>query len=570
MVLKNKIIKDILIFLVFWLLYAIIATSFVLLPVNDWLDYHYYNSWQFLTNRYNMDFMAANFRSYFPPFIDIPQYLLINKLNNHPFLFIFIEQFDNAFFVFIVYKIINFLLDLETVYEKRLCTIFSIVYIFLSPIMFKVLNFGYNDAKISSLVALSVYIILKNVYKIHSLKRDKAILLSGIILGFALGLKYTVCVYVLALILCFFFLRKRIEGSKSLIINFIIGVAISFLLVDGYWWLFLYKHFGNPLFPYFNEFFHSPYVDLNSLFIADYSIIRPKNVIEFIFYPFMTNNKWFHGFSDPSIFDIRYAFAYIAVFILGLKLYLRSRNIKNYNYITKAMNDENLAFLLLLLFNSCVINLLAFGLYRFVILSSALFGLLMVCLVYSFKDKVKLGVFIVLLLLVYLSSNFGKWNHFAPFNTFKKSKIVSYHDLNIENGANVILISHAASYSIVKQNANAHYYSFVFPSFLIDKYKNRVRNKDFLATEIFYSNYLENKIKNIVQNEKNVYFIMSKYDFYIDYDRNFYEESIKYYYDDDTAKFYNCKDVDFATFGVKKFWERGIICQVETAKTQRK
>ena len=39
-----------------------------------------------------------------------------------------------------------------------------------------------------------------------------------------------------------------------------ISCFIGFLLVDGFWLYQVYMQFGNPIFPYYNNFFHSPYI----------------------------------------------------------------------------------------------------------------------------------------------------------------------------------------------------------------------------------------------------------------------------------------------------------------------
>ena len=52
----------------------------------DFANYHYYNPWAFLNNRWMYDIIPAGVNTFFNPLPDIPLYLLIKFLKHYFFL----------------------------------------------------------------------------------------------------------------------------------------------------------------------------------------------------------------------------------------------------------------------------------------------------------------------------------------------------------------------------------------------------------------------------------------------------------------------------------------------------
>ena len=134
---------------------------------------------------------------------------------------------------------------------------------------------------------------------------------AGICLGSAFGLKLTNGVFVVAAGASLVFageLRRRVPRLVTLIM----GGAIGFLVTGGYWHFTLYKKFGNPIFPFFNSIFKSPFYPPVSL--IDERFI-PSSVLDAVAYPFRLavglNPEY------PSR-DIRFALLFISVLILCL------------------------------------------------------------------------------------------------------------------------------------------------------------------------------------------------------------------------------------------------------------
>lgn len=77
--------------------------------------------------------------------------------------------------------------------------------------------------------------------------------------GVATSLKLTMATYhvalVAALLLAVWHRRARAAGALA----FVPGSILGFLATGGFWCLKLWKMFGNPIFPFANHIFHSPY-----------------------------------------------------------------------------------------------------------------------------------------------------------------------------------------------------------------------------------------------------------------------------------------------------------------------
>jgi hypothetical protein len=86
----------------------------------------------------------------------------------------------------------------------------------------------------------------------------------------------------------------------------IAGVA-AVALMSGYWWLVMYHVTGNPLFPYFNQYFDSPLA-----LAASYRDLRfvPTTWLHRLLYPLLFTFDW-RVADDLAYSDIRVMLAYV-------------------------------------------------------------------------------------------------------------------------------------------------------------------------------------------------------------------------------------------------------------------
>ena len=84
-------------------------------------------------------------------------------------------------------------------------------------------------------------------------------LTAGALLGLATAVKMSNAVFVVALVLLW--LVKWVAGQADVRRVFAFGAALMlvFAMAAGPWMLWLWRDFGNPIYPLYNEIFHSPY-----------------------------------------------------------------------------------------------------------------------------------------------------------------------------------------------------------------------------------------------------------------------------------------------------------------------
>ncbi len=109
---------------------------------------------------------------------------------------------------------------------------------------------------------------------------EQACLAAGLLGGIAVGLKLTSGPYTLGLVVL------PIFGAPGRWVRRVLwfagGGVVGAGLTGGFWWWNLWQHFANPVFPYFNDFFHSPWGAMARM--ADLRFM-PRSVVQALFYP---------------------------------------------------------------------------------------------------------------------------------------------------------------------------------------------------------------------------------------------------------------------------------------------
>ncbi len=556
---------DICVFLFLFIILSLISIFIVQCPDWDFYNYHYYNGWAFFNDRIGTDFLAANFRSYINPIADGINFFLISRLNNHPYIFLSLTSLDNALFLYLIYKITNFVIEEQNKIIKIIILILTLGYVAFTPILFDGYNFSMNDIFIGNFILFSFYLLIKNLF-VNSAKRNLLIFLSGISLGIAIGLKLSTAIYCFTYIFCFVILIKKIPNFAKTLFLFIIGMMLSFFILDGYFLYSLFKLYKNPIFPYLNNIFCSKYYNLMDMAHWEYMGILPSNFKEFIFYPFFHTVKTHFWGNYQSNIDYRYAINFISSIVLGIYIFITRKNNsdKYFNIIKK----EHLYFLLLFAFISYYCNQSITGVYRFILATSALYGIIaflmcvLLCkLIHLNKEKFYISIFVCLTLFAYCTSTYRNYSITKPIKNAK----LFYNDenYNIEDNSKVIMLNMETSYHIVGQNKKAKYYGFVLPDYLFQKNTDFI--KDFEKVSFYshymYSKYLENELEKMMQNPNNKIYIIYNQNLFFE---DIYNEAL-YYYSNGTREPDKCRNIDYK--GIVHFnYNPVILCEFNLKK----
>lgn len=567
--------NDVWVFLGIYIFLAVIAVIFVIFPDYDWYNYKFYNCWAFLTDRLSIDFLAANFRTCFSPLIELPEYLLLWKLNNHPYLFIVLTLFDSSFFLFLLYKISSFFVDkllswrsIESFRFSKffifLVKIFPVFYIAFSPAMVQQMSFDQNDVKIGIIILTAFFILLRNLFIPADKKRNLFILLAGMLIGLAVGLKLTACIYAISFCLLMLVFAKKIDRPFQTIGLFILGIVPVFLAVDGFWLIKCYNVYNNPFFPYFNNIFKSEYALTNNLLKQDYAHLHPHSVFEFIFYPFYSCCIDRMYGNDMYSWDSRYAINFVAVACLTGGLLVSRFSDKVKNYCSQIFCSEEFLFLILFSIVPYYVNLLIFGTYRYVLSSSAVFGIVLLSLIYVLSSVCKRKAIFVTIFCailggyVYLTDDIGNVEFVKDYEEnkpFGYSKVFEVKDMNFDDDSYVVFLNQGASVVVVGQNPNVKIIGGEMPVEVFNKHFDTIKNIDYWYNSRYLkSAYAEKLVSDIFASDKKVYVLYQngeEHRLILDDGLAFLDKSHK-------RTLENCEDVMFKVFS-SRYWATDII-----------
>lgn len=283
----------------------------------DLQNYHWYNPYALLNGRLDVDMAPGQFQSYFNPTIDLPYYLMAGSLPGP--LVGFVMGFVQGLNFVLVAAIARRVLAAQNHADAgtRLPLLLAAAGVcgvgFLSE-----LGNTMGDNLTSLLVLSSLLLLLRGWQDlgVFSARTLGLVLLSGALMGVGAGLKLTNAVYALALCLALLAAPLAPVRRSGVALLYGCGVVAGVLASAGWWWVMLWQRFGNPLFPQFNQIFHSPLAAPVGVIDAFH---LPHNAVEALFWPFV----FFRDFKRigeiglrPAIMPVLYAAALVFLAVL--------------------------------------------------------------------------------------------------------------------------------------------------------------------------------------------------------------------------------------------------------------
>ena len=228
----------------------------------DLRNYHYYNAYAFLTGRRALDVAPGQLQTFLNPLLDLPFFWmaqtwppvwvgaalgLVHGLNLTLLGVIFIQatRWPDA--------------------RTRWGVGMLIVWLGLrAPGFLSELGGTMNDDLVSLFVLLPVWLLLRAPASPGAAAGDWQVALAGCVMGAGVGLKPTVAPFALAsgVGLLWLWSTARSRGRAFLIYG-VTGV-LGTLATTGFWWWEMWTDYGNPLFPYMNDVFQSPFIPATS------------------------------------------------------------------------------------------------------------------------------------------------------------------------------------------------------------------------------------------------------------------------------------------------------------------
>jgi len=252
-----------------WLLCLLVPAAFGLLALAlgkdanwDFLNYHFYNPYAYLTHRLDMDIAVAHHATYYNPLIDIPFFLASQHLPARLVGFL-IGWLQGINFVLLYWLAQRVLRITNSFAKTTVCAGVALSGMLGAGSLGQVGIVAY-DIVVSLGVFAALLLIASGCRRIAAGSDPTAfgwMAAAGAAVGCAAGLKLTAGIYVVGLNLAVFTLPGTWRRRMLLALIFAGGALAGLMLFAGSWSLELWQRTGNPVFPYFNSIFHSPLAD---------------------------------------------------------------------------------------------------------------------------------------------------------------------------------------------------------------------------------------------------------------------------------------------------------------------
>ncbi len=282
------------------LLAGAIYTWFVGEDVNwDWMNYHEYNVWAVINDRYGLDAMPPGFQTYFNPVVYFPIYYLRHLL---PLPYgMMIMGAVHGLNLLLIYSLVRILLREAA---TAIAIAAAILIAAVGPMTLSEVGTSFSDI----LTALPILAGCALILSANESHRGRYVF-AGLLIGAAVGLKLTNAVYAIGAA------AAVLAASRPLLATLCLGIggAIGAAATGGAWSLMLWREFGNPVFPMFNAVFRSP--ELMAANIMDWQFL-PHGLLDALAYPFY----WLVGDNRSSEYpfrDARFAAATVLI-VLGI------------------------------------------------------------------------------------------------------------------------------------------------------------------------------------------------------------------------------------------------------------
>ncbi|MTJ83506.1 MAG: hypothetical protein F8N37_21175 [Telmatospirillum sp.] len=229
----------------------------------DWdlRNYHYYNAWAFLTDRYRSDIAVAQIPTFYNPFLDIPYFLLAQAMPARALAFLLGAL--HGLNVILLALLGERLIPIRDTGRRRLLAAAAAVAGACGAMALSEVGTVFYDNLLSLGFLATLLLTIRAWDRLAVSGRGAAVaaaFLTGLPVGLAFGLKLTTVTFCaghcVALLLCL-----PAAPSRRFLVAFSAGIGVLAGLAagGGYWMGHLWSLYGNPLFPMFNQVFQSPW-----------------------------------------------------------------------------------------------------------------------------------------------------------------------------------------------------------------------------------------------------------------------------------------------------------------------
>lgn len=309
----------------------------------DVQNYHFYAGYAFLHKPFLFDFAPAQVQSFFNPLLHVFSYLLLEHARAWVAAAL-LGAFQGLNF-YLIFQISESLFQRWDSPYRHLLSLGNGAAGFYGTINIMELGATFGDNLVSVVTLAGLLCVIRYLQSGDEARKSsvRRLWIGGACIGVAFALKLTVIIYVAALTLAAAAVFLGREKRLRPLIAFYCGIAAGFLAAYGMWGFNLYREYQNPVYPYLNNIFRSPYYDLHN---AMDSRFMPRNWQETWFYPFFFTRKN-HLASEIEFRDARLACCYVATVLLAALGLFRLVMSVSKRAVRRVMRSEHWCLLLL-------------------------------------------------------------------------------------------------------------------------------------------------------------------------------------------------------------------------------
>ena len=368
----------------------------------DLRNYHFYNPYMLLTGRFKYDVLPAQIQTFFNPLMDVPFFVAIHYLKLPPEVVGFFLGGFHGLNQWLVHLITYHSFDKVCERYKITLSIAAAITSIFGAAFLSELGTSIGDSTSSVFVLAGLFLIIACLGRNKPVK-VKTIIFAGLLLGLGTGLKLTTALYSISLIVAISFLTNTIQEKLRNLLSLILSMAVGFSLTMGYWIILMWTNFANPLFPFFNKIFQSPYIETD--FNLQDTRFLPRDIWQWLFYPFYFAQEQ-TLVAELKFKEPRFAIAYVLILALLGFIFYRYATKKLTFPVNKLIYTSVLRFLLPFYITAYCIWIVKFSIYRYLIVLELITPILILLIVAYLYPKrtpvflVTLGIFVLILVAV--------------------------------------------------------------------------------------------------------------------------------------------------------------------------
>jgi hypothetical protein len=321
----------------------------------DFRNYHWYIPYAFLHGRMGFDVAVAHQATYYNPLLDVPFYLLASHT---PSWFVLgclgAVQAANIVPLYLIAR------SMLRVPYREIAAAALALFCMSGSLTIGLAGTTYYDNVLSLLTlgALAAIVVNRDALRDGPIA-DAAWIsgIAGLLVGAAVGLKLPEAIYAFGFAAALFAMPGSFTRRATRLLAGAAGGLLGILIFAGFWFAKMYRETGNPLFPYFNQIFHSPLALQASYRDARFIPHRwPKRLL----YPILFSFHWKVA-NDLPFQDIRVGLTYVLAIVTAPLALFRRRNAES------IVDSSAVAPLFAFAAVSYVVWVFLFGIYRYIL-----------------------------------------------------------------------------------------------------------------------------------------------------------------------------------------------------------